>query len=42
MGEIVAQTEAIANSFVAFTLQVPTAFPSPSPAIADRIQEFNQ
>jgi hypothetical protein len=42
MDDIVEQTETIVNSFVALTLQVPSAFPSPSQNVVDRIRQFNE
>jgi hypothetical protein len=41
MDEIVEQTENIANAFVAFTVQLPTAFSSPPQGIVDHVNRFN-
>lgn len=42
MNEIVEQTEMIADAFVAFTVQIPTALSSPSKDIVERISKFNR
>jgi hypothetical protein len=42
MNEIVEQTEMIASSLVACTLQVPDVFSSPPRDVVERAEQFNE